>query len=221
MKDRLALPVLSNPRSNNSRRRLRQRRRSSEDDDGDVTMKSSPHRPSHRANGDNDDVNKNDMDDHDDDEEMKPSAETSMDKSDDGDADEGDDSSGESEDSGDDDDAYYGCGIRCPTGSAVITGPNRYGSLAVPFVVHAVGPSYFSFDNFEEPDQLLRSAYIASLDRCQENGIADVAFSLLSAGIFRGNRKLGTVLQIGVEAIRDWAENGMFDFRLDSGYGEM
>jgi O-acetyl-ADP-ribose deacetylase (regulator of RNase III) len=29
-------------------------------------------------------------------------------------------------------------GIRCKTGSAVITGPGDYGSLKVPFVVHAV-----------------------------------------------------------------------------------
>jgi len=104
------------------------------------------------------------------------------------------------------DDGFYGGGIRCPTGSAVITGPNEYGELAVPFVVHAVGPSYFSFDNFDEPDELLRNAYVESMRRCQENGVTDVAFSLLSAGIFRGRRDLGTVLSIGVDAIRDWAE---------------
>ena len=109
----------------------------------------------------------------------------------------------------DKDNVFYGGGIRCPTGSAVITGPNEYGELAVPFVVHAVGPSYFSFDNFDEPDQLLYNAYVESMRRCQENGVTDVAFSLLSAGIFRGQRDLGTVLSIGVDAIRKWSEQGM------------
>ena len=109
----------------------------------------------------------------------------------------------------DNEDVFYGGGIRCPTGSAVITGPNEYGELAVPFVVHAVGPSYFSFDNFDEPDELLYNAYVESMRRCQENGVTDVAFSLLSAGIFRGQRDLGTVLSIGVDAIRNWSEQGM------------
>lgn len=117
--------------------------------------------------------------------------------------------------------------VRCHTGNAVITGPNRYGSLRVNYVVHAVGPAYFRFsdemsdedsneettdakhyesDEFAEPDALLRSAYQESLERCRENGITDVAFSLLSAGIFRGKRTLNDVLFIGVTAIRDWVD---------------
>ena len=126
--------------------------------------------------------------------------------------------------------------IRCPTGDAVITGPNNYGSLKVPYVIHAVGPIYFQFpdnnnnnnndddssgdennnneinDNnnsnsneFSVPDSLLRSAYQNSLRRCNtENNITDVGFSLLSAGIFRGNRSQEDVLRIGIIAIRDY-----------------
>ena len=116
---------------------------------------------------------------------------------------------------------------RCHTGGAVVTGPGRYGNLRVNYVVHAVGPAYFAFsknsegddsdendscDNsdvdpsveFAKPDALLRSAYHESLERCREKGITDVAFSLLSAGIFRGRRSLNDVLEIGVIAIRDW-----------------
>lgn len=114
--------------------------------------------------------------------------------------------------------------VRCHTGSAVITGPNRYGSLKVPYIVHAVGPAYFRFSeamsdedsdtdtdqdeniDFAKPDALLRSAYQESLERCRENGITDVAFSLLSAGVFRGKRTLNDVLSIGVTAIRDWVD---------------
>lgn len=99
-------------------------------------------------------------------------------------------------------------GVRCQTGSAVVTGPNRYGKLNVPYVVHAVGPAYSRFDGdgdaFSLPDALLRSAYQQSLERCHDMGITDVAFSLLSAGVFRGQRSLHDVLTIGVTAIQDW-----------------
>ena len=97
--------------------------------------------------------------------------------------------------------------IRCPTGHAVVTGPNDYGSLQVPYVIHAVGPNYsdFAFGNYNIPDRLLRSAYQSSLDRCLEHDITNVAFSLLSAGIYRGQRKVQDVLTIGILAIRDWA----------------
>jgi O-acetyl-ADP-ribose deacetylase (regulator of RNase III) len=114
---------------------------------------------------------------------------------------------------------------RCHTGGAVVTGPGRYGNLHVNYVVHAVGPAYASppkyndrndtdendsgrdvsaSDEFALSDALLRSAYQESLERCRENGITDVAFSLLSAGVFRGKRSLNGVLAIGVLAIRDW-----------------
>ncbi len=105
--------------------------------------------------------------------------------------------------------------IRCHTGGAVVTGPNRYGILDANYVIHAVGPVYFRYkddsdmdgdagNEFEKPDALLRSAYQESLERCEENGITDVAFSLLSAGVFRGKRSLIDVLSTGVLAIRDW-----------------
>eukprot|EP00542_Grammatophora_oceanica_P013321 CAMPEP_0194039462 /NCGR_PEP_ID=MMETSP0009_2-20130614/11584_1 /TAXON_ID=210454 /ORGANISM="Grammatophora oceanica, Strain CCMP 410" /LENGTH=243 /DNA_ID=CAMNT_0038682301 /DNA_START=52 /DNA_END=783 /DNA_ORIENTATION=+ len=97
-------------------------------------------------------------------------------------------------------------GVRCPTGSAVTTGPADYGRLQVPYVIHAVGPNYRNFRNFDEPDELLRSAYQTSLDCCKKEGITDVAFALLSSGIFRGRRDLETVLTIGVAGIRDWID---------------
>ena len=106
--------------------------------------------------------------------------------------------------------------IRCRTGDAVITGPNKYGSLDVPYIVHAVGPNYMHYDNdddddddddFSLPDELLYSAYQSSLERCIENDVSDVAFSLLSAGIFRGRQSLTNVLAIGAVAIKDWADS--------------
>ena len=98
-------------------------------------------------------------------------------------------------------------GVRCKTGDAVITGPNNYGSLNVPFVIHAVGPNYLDYDedDIEQMslgDALLKSAYTTCLTCCgQTANLESIAFCLLSAGIFRGSRSVRHVLQIGLEAI--------------------
>jgi O-acetyl-ADP-ribose deacetylase (regulator of RNase III) len=95
-------------------------------------------------------------------------------------------------------------GIRCLTGSAVSTGPNSYGSLHVPFVIHAVGPNYMQYDTEEEMaqgDDLLSSAYTASLECGKSHNIEAIAFALLSAGIFRGKRSVDEVVQIGIDSI--------------------
>ena len=106
-----------------------------------------------------------------------------------------------------DDDSYAGIatGMRCPTGSAVITGPGRYGELRVPYVIHAVGPNYWEWGGREsEAHALLQSAYTDSLNLAAEHSITEVAFCLLSAGIFRGREKMGTVLAHGLHAIAEW-----------------
>mmetsp|Transcript_22974 Transcript_22974/g.35249 ORF Transcript_22974/g.35249 Transcript_22974/m.35249 type:complete len:219 (+) Transcript_22974:47-703(+) len=95
-------------------------------------------------------------------------------------------------------------GVRCQTGSAVMTGPNSYGSLNVPYVIHAVGPDYMQYDTEEEMaqgDELLSSAYTTSLECGKSKNIEAIAFALLSAGIFRGKRSVDEVLQIGIDAI--------------------
>jgi O-acetyl-ADP-ribose deacetylase (regulator of RNase III) len=110
-------------------------------------------------------------------------------------------------------------GVRCLTGSAVSTGPGDYGILKVQYIIHAVGPRYYSYTNFETPDALLRSAYQKSLDVANEIGITEVAFSLLSAGVFRGERDLKIILEIAVRGIKDWVnENGDNCVKLESIY---
>jgi len=68
----------------------------------------------------------------------------------------------------------------CPAGAAVIT--PAFGLLApVQHIIHAVGPRY----GVDEPaDELLASAYLASLRLCDEVGAASVAFPSLSTGAF-------------------------------------
>lgn len=100
--------------------------------------------------------------------------------------------------------------VRCITGDAVMTGPNTngvpYGTLSVSHVIHAVGPAYFCYENSRDADALLYNAYRASLQRAKEAQLSGVAFSLLSAGVFRGSKSLRSVLKIGVSAIVQFFE---------------
>ena len=93
-------------------------------------------------------------------------------------------------------------GVRCPTGSAVITGPNSYDKLNTPYVIHAVGPDFRKFGHsLGEGERLLSSAYASSLNCAKSAKLEAVGFSLLSAGIFRGPKSVKGVLKIGIETI--------------------
>eukprot|EP00816_Leptocylindrus_hargravesii_P009531 CAMPEP_0196822032 /NCGR_PEP_ID=MMETSP1362-20130617/81898_1 /TAXON_ID=163516 /ORGANISM="Leptocylindrus danicus, Strain CCMP1856" /LENGTH=220 /DNA_ID=CAMNT_0042201455 /DNA_START=37 /DNA_END=699 /DNA_ORIENTATION=- len=106
--------------------------------------------------------------------------------------------------------------IRCRTGDAKITGPGEYGTLKTKFVIHAVGPNsnYFVGDA-QRGDDLLRTAYESSLIRAKEAKLDYVAFALLSAGVYRGAKKLSEVLEIGVRTICDnLAESGVKEVHM-------
>lgn len=94
-----------------------------------------------------------------------------------------------------------GPGIRCSMGNAVITGPNSYGKLNTHYVIHAVGPNYKKLKSLDAGDALLSSAYNSSLECAKTAKLEAVAFSLLSAGVFRGSRSVKEVLRIGMAAI--------------------
>lgn len=97
-------------------------------------------------------------------------------------------------------------GVRCFTGDAKRTGPGDYGTLHVPYVIHAVGPNYNDCSSLNKGDDLLRSAYKASLERAQEAQLQAVAFALLSAGVYRGKQSVHNVLRIAVTTIQEWAQ---------------
>ncbi len=87
---------------------------------------------------------------------------------------------------------------RCDTGDAKIT---IAGSLPCKKVIHAVGPR-FGYD-YDHDDNLniLENAYKNSMLRARESGLKTVAFCILSAGIFRGNCPLKSVIKRGMDAI--------------------
>lgn len=90
-----------------------------------------------------------------------------------------------------------GGGVRCPTGDAKLT---ESGDLPCKFVIHAVGPR-FGYDDFEAGLQLLESAYKSALLCAQAKQLTEVAFCILSAGIYRGGCPLETVVETGIKAI--------------------
>lgn len=68
---------------------------------------------------------------------------------------------------------------RCETGEAVIT---TGGNLSARFVIHTVGPVWHGGNNNEA--NLLRNAYMNSLQLALENGVETIAFPNISTGIY-------------------------------------
>lgn len=85
----------------------------------------------------------------------------------------------------------------CPTGEAVLTSSC---GLNAPFVIHAVGPIWQGGNHQEA--ELLRSAYIHSLDAAERNLLHSIAFPLISSGIY--GFPLQQAISIALSAIEDW-----------------
>lgn len=101
--------------------------------------------------------------------------------------------------------------VRCETGDAKVT---IGGDLHVAHVIHAVGPDYRSCESDEAGDKLLVSAFKASMQAAAKLGAATVAFSLISAAIFRGDRPLRTVLSLAIRAVREEAYPHLHEVHL-------
>jgi O-acetyl-ADP-ribose deacetylase (regulator of RNase III) len=69
-------------------------------------------------------------------------------------------------------------GVRCPTGSAVITGGFN---LPASKVIHTVGPIYSSDEVSAEP---LAKAYRSSVAVATEAGVKYIAFPAISCGVY-------------------------------------
>ncbi|KOO30173.1 appr-1-p processing protein, partial [Chrysochromulina tobinii] len=100
--------------------------------------------------------------------------------------------------------------VRCLTGDAKTT---IGGELPCEWCIHAVGPNY-KYVADDEGDLLLYMAYHASMREARKKACRTLAFSLLSAGIFRGQRALHTVIAIGVLAVHAALYEGLSDVFL-------
>ena len=68
----------------------------------------------------------------------------------------------------------------CKTGKAKITKGYK---LPARFVIHTVGPVYYSHTP-AEAEELLTSCYEKSLNLAEENNLKTIAFPLISAGVY-------------------------------------
>lgn len=110
--------------------------------------------------------------------------------------------------------ARSGGRYRIETGNAVTTGPNEAFGTYAGVIIHAVGPNYRMRDSVEESDTLLASAYESAMLRAEELELPYVGFSLISAGVFRGNRSVADVLRIGLEAVARNSYQGLREVHL-------
>jgi len=67
-------------------------------------------------------------------------------------------------------------GIRCPVGDAKIT---NAGLLNSKFIIHTVGPIY---QDYSKPQELLRSAYVNSIELALRHKCKSIAFPAISCG---------------------------------------
>lgn len=75
-------------------------------------------------------------------------------------------------------------GVRCWTGDAVIT---RAGRLPVKYVIHTVGPIYYSPSRKgakESPEKLLYDAYKNTMARANEKKVKYICFPAISCGVY-------------------------------------
>ena len=99
---------------------------------------------------------------------------------------------------------FPGVDDRCETGDAVRTTAEgtTLGRLQVKTVIHAVGPDYSEKGmSHAESDGLLRKAYGAAIREAGAAKVETVALPLISAKIFRGNRDLGGLLELSLDAL--------------------
>gem|GEM_PF-551378 len=75
-------------------------------------------------------------------------------------------------------------GVRCPAGSAKLTGSFDLKNRGIQYIIHAVGPDCRVVKNSAQQDALLSGAYEASLALADSVAIKSIAFPFISSAIF-------------------------------------
>jgi O-acetyl-ADP-ribose deacetylase (regulator of RNase III) len=99
----------------------------------------------------------------------------------------------------------------CPTGQAVIT---TGGNLKARYVIHTVGPVYQGGTKGEA--ELLRSAYLSSLELAAARGLKSIAFPAISTGIYSYPlaEAAHIALKTAIDYLREQTDIGLIRFCL-------
>lgn len=89
----------------------------------------------------------------------------------------------------------------CQTGQAKIT---KGYNLPAKFVIHTVGPIYYDYSP-SEAQKLLTACYENSLSLAKANGVASIAFPLISAGVYGYPHR--EAIAVAVETIQKNADD--------------
>ena len=96
-------------------------------------------------------------------------------------------------------------GLRIPVGDSRVT---RAGALPNKYVIHAVGPDF----SVGQPLKSLKSAYISALKNAERIGCKTVALLPLSAGIFRGDKDLKSVIFTAMDTVKTYLKQNKNNF---------
>jgi hypothetical protein len=99
------------------------------------------------------------------------------------------------------------------SGAAIATGPNRYGRLNVPLVIHAAPPDYRLLEE-SVADRLLASSYSNVIRVANEHRVELLALPLLSASTFPSRTALKRSLFLAMRAIAENVYSGLKEIHL-------
>ena len=85
--------------------------------------------------------------------------------------------------------------VKIRTGDARITSG---GDLPCKYVIHAVGPN---LNNSPDDINLLKSSYLSCISEAYRYNIKDIAFPIISGGVFRGDFSLQTMINKAFDAL--------------------
>jgi len=88
--------------------------------------------------------------------------------------------------------------IRVRTGDARATLAGNLMDEGIKYVIHAVGPD---LNNEEHNLEMLKSAYLSSVDEAYMKNVQNIAFPIISGGVFRGKYPLETIIKTAFEAL--------------------
>jgi O-acetyl-ADP-ribose deacetylase (regulator of RNase III) len=95
--------------------------------------------------------------------------------------------------------------VRCHTGHAKLTDSFNLKNKGIKYIVHAVGPDCRIIKNTDQQNELLKSAYLNSLELIQNLPVKSIAFPFISSSIYACPREQAA--HVAVKTVYDYIQN--------------